>query len=62
MAADQSTDKETLDKAVEETFASAQKIGEVMQKAQQEPAAPGSDEKKSEKKDGDVQEGEVVEE
>jgi molecular chaperone DnaK len=61
LAADPASDKETLDKAVEETFAAAQKIGEVMNKANQEQPAPGADEK-SDKKDGDVQEGEVVEE
>lgn len=61
LAADPEADKETLDKAVEETFAAAQKIGEVMNKANQEQPASGADEK-SDKKDGDVQEGEVVEE
>ncbi len=61
LAADPNADKETIDKAVEETFASAQKIGEVMQK-DQATATPGTEEKSSSKKDGDVQEGEVVEE
>jgi len=64
--------KEDLDKAVEETLTSAQKIGEAMQKAQQAAGAAkpesepeNKDDKKSEDKKtakGDVQEGEVVEE
>jgi molecular chaperone DnaK len=63
--------KEELDKATEETFASAQKMGEAMQKAQQETAAKagGADkgeEKKDEKEKGkdkkDAEEGQVVEE
>lgn len=61
LAQDQNADKETIDKAVEETFAAAQKIGEVMQKAQAE--APKSDEKSDKKSDedkGSAQEGEVV--
>jgi molecular chaperone DnaK len=61
--------KEELDKATEETFASAQKMGEAMQKAQQAEAAKGAkdekgEEKKEEKgkeKEG-AQEGQVVEE
>ena len=61
--------KEELEKAIEATFKSAQKIGEVMQKAQSETAAP--DGEKSEKSDGEkakssekpeAEEGEVVNE
>ncbi len=63
---DQNADKETIDKAVDETFAAAQKIGEVMQKAQaQAPKAEEgeakSDEKKSTDDKGSAEEGEVVE-
>ncbi|MBU1967233.1 molecular chaperone DnaK [Patescibacteria group bacterium] len=61
--------KEELDKATEETFTSAQKMGEAMQKAQHAKATEGekSEEKKDEKKKGKddkdkAQEGEVVEE
>ncbi len=63
--------KEELEKAMEETLTSAQKIGEAMQKAQAAKASAKqddkeskkSDEKKSEKKDDkDVEEGEVVKE
>lgn len=59
--------KESIDKAVDETFKSAQKIGEVMQKAQQEAAAKPTDEaqksdSKSEDSKGGAQEGEVVNE
>ena len=58
--------KEELDKATEETFASAQKMGEAMQKAQQAEAAQGAkgEDKKEEKgkdKEG-AEEGQVVEE
>ncbi len=65
LADDESATAESLDKAIEETYASAQKIGEVMQKAQEaaaksgaaagESAEPseGADEKKSGKKETD---------
>ena len=64
LAQDQNADKETIDKAVDETFAAAQKIGEVMQKAQAEAGTPNeaaekSDDKKSDDK-GKAQEGEVI--
>jgi len=60
--------KEEIDSAVDATFKSAQKIGEVMQKAQQAEAAagatgPDADVKKTEKSDADsAEEGEVVNE
>ena len=61
--------KEELDKATEETFASAQKMGEAMQKAQAAEAAkePKGEENKSKKKEKgkdkeDAEEGQVVEE
>lgn len=70
LAAQEDVTKEDLDSATDEMFKSAQKIGEVMQKAQTEgaqtnPAAADSnqDEKRSSKeKKGDVEEGEVVNE
>ncbi len=43
LAEDESATPEALDKAVEETYKSAQKIGEVMQKAQAESAKPGAE-------------------
>ncbi len=72
LAAKEDVSKEEIDKAVEATFKSAQKIGEVMQKAQAEKAAADAstpdakatgDAKKSEKSDekGAAEEGEVVE-
>ena len=42
LADDESATAEALDKAVEETYASAQKIGEVMQKAQADAAQAGA--------------------
>ncbi|PIY80292.1 MAG: molecular chaperone DnaK [Candidatus Pacebacteria bacterium CG_4_10_14_0_8_um_filter_42_14] len=61
--------KEELEKAVEATFKSAQKIGEVMQKAQAEPSAPDADKDgKSDDTDSkssdkpEAEEGEVVNE
>ncbi len=62
LAQDQNADKETIDKAVDETFKAAQKIGEVMNKSggSAEPTAESGD-KKSESDKGDAQEGEVVE-
>ena len=68
LAAKEEVGKEELEKAIEATMASAQKIGEAMQKAQAAKAGTGSDasgeteenEKADDKKD--VQEGEVVEE
>lgn len=76
LAAQENVTKEELDKATEEMFKSAQKIGEAMQKAGAQPgqtgptgagAADGStasdDAKKSDKKDkGSAEEGEVVNE
>ncbi len=76
LAAKDDVTKEEIDKAVDATFKSAQKIGEVMQKAQQEEAAkagtagagaaPDSDDK-ADTKGGDsakgtAEEGEVVNE
>lgn len=77
LAAKDDASKEDLDKAVEETFKSAQKMGEVMQKAQAETAQGGatgaqageteadgeakSKDKKSDDK-GAAEEGEVVKE
>ena len=43
LAAQESATKEDLDKATEEMFKSAQKIGEAMQKAGAQPGAPGTD-------------------
>lgn len=67
LAAKSDATKEELDAAVEQTLTSAQKIGEAMQKAQQEKAsakpdeAGKPDEAKSEKSDSDkAEEGEVV--
>jgi molecular chaperone DnaK len=60
--------KEELDKATEETFASAQKMGEAMQKSQAAEAAkkPKGEEKKTDEKKGKdkegAEEGQVVEE
>lgn len=74
LAAKDDTTKEALEKAAEETLTSAQKLGEAMQKANAEKAAPASDdatkdgkksEEKGKSKDKDTdsaQEGEVVEE
>lgn len=72
LAAKEDVSKDELEKAIEATFASAQKIGEVMQKAQAEQAAAASktesagapegkdaDKKADDKKD--AEEGEVVE-
>ncbi len=55
--------KEELDKAIEATYAQAQKIGEVLskqQKASQADATDAKDEKKSEKNDDKPEEGEIV--
>ncbi len=61
LAQDQEASKETIDKAIEETFAAAQKIGEVMQKAQAEaPKAEEKSETKPEDDKGKAEEGEVV--
>ncbi|NCN82727.1 MAG: molecular chaperone DnaK [Candidatus Pacebacteria bacterium] len=74
LAAKDDATKEELDKAVEATFASAQKIGEVMQKAQAEaapnPEAAAEDDKKpddgkdakEEEPSKDAEEGEVIKE
>ena len=74
LAAKEDVTKEEIDAAVDATFKSAQKIGEVVQKAQAEEAAKGSanpaeatagasDAKKAKKDDtGSVEEGEVVNE
>ncbi len=73
LAAKDDVAKEDLDKAIEATMTSAQKIGEAMQKAQaaKASAAPGADDKgeakSGESKDGETdkkeaQEGEVVKE
>ena len=66
LAAKEDVSKEEIDKAVDATFKSAQKIGEVMQKAQAEEAAKGTpesakaeDTKKSDDKGG-AEEGEVI--
>lgn len=65
LAADESADKDTLDKAVADTFEAAQKIGEVMQQEGAAPDTAGDEPKKSSKKDTkekpDAEEGEVVE-
>jgi molecular chaperone DnaK len=61
LAQDQDATKETIDKAIEETFAAAQKIGEAMQKAQAEaPKAEEKAESKSDEDKGKAEEGEVV--
>ncbi len=72
LAADENATKEQLDKAIEDTMKSAQKIGEAMQKAQAEKEkseketktedGKKDEEKKEEKKKGEdeVVEGEVV--
>lgn len=78
LAGKEDATKEELDKATQETFASAQKMGEAMQKAQAEKAAAGAKtegadkgekkgekDKKNEKKGDDkdsAEEGQVVEE
>ena len=71
LAAQDDVTKEQLDTATDEMFKSAQKIGEVMQKANAEKAASGgdatgeapSDEKKADEKGKkDAEEGEVVNE
>lgn len=71
LAAQESATKEELDKATDEMFKSAQKIGEAMQKAGAQPGADGeakadagSDSDKDKKDDGkkDAEEGEVVNE
>ncbi|MCA9369022.1 MAG: molecular chaperone DnaK [Pseudomonadales bacterium] len=68
LAAKEDVSKEEIDKAVDATFKSAQKIGEVMQKAQQaeadaKPASSDAEDTKSKKSDkGAVEEGEVVNE
>jgi len=65
LSQDESADKETLDKAVADTFAAAQKIGEVMQQQNTADgdAAENSESKKEDKsaKKGAAEEGEVVE-
>lgn len=75
LAAKEDATKEELDKATEEMFQSAQKIGEAMQKAGAQPGQPeaegttptgeaggASEEKKDDKKKGEAEEGEVVNE
>jgi len=72
LAGKEDATKEELDKAVEATFASAQKIGEVMQKAQAEEASQPeekegesdekADSKKKKKSSDEAEEGEVVSE
>ena len=72
LAAKEDVSKEEIDKAVDATFKSAQKIGEVMQKAQADEAAKagaaepgkGDNAKKDKKSDdkGAAEEGEVVNE
>ncbi len=68
LVADENATKEQIDTAVQETLASAQKIGEAMQKAQAEEAQQGGGEAPaaaetadSDKKDAKPTEGEVVE-
>ncbi|MCD8545915.1 Hsp70 family protein, partial [Candidatus Woesebacteria bacterium] len=65
LSQDESADKETLDKAVSETFEAAQKIGEVMQQAGATPDGAEAKEAKGAKKEkdakADAEEGEVVE-
>jgi molecular chaperone DnaK len=63
LAAKEEASKEEIEKAIEATFASAQKIGEAMQKANASQAQPSenSEAEKAEKKDDkDAEEGEVV--
>lgn len=71
LAAQDSATKEELDKATDEMFKSAQKIGEAMQKAGAQPGTEGaaadgaetkSDNKKDDKEKGKAEEGEVVNE
>lgn len=72
LAAQESATKEELDKATDEMFKSAQKIGEAMQKAGAQPGAEGaeaadggeskSEDKKDDKEKGKAEEGEVVNE
>lgn len=69
LAAQESATKEELDKATDEMFKSAQKIGEAMQKAGAQPGANGeakadSDSKDDKKEDSkkEAEEGEVVNE
>lgn len=67
LAAKEDATKEELDSAVDETFKAAQKIGEVMQKAQAESSqADGDQAEGSDTKDGDdtadAEEGQVVDE
>jgi molecular chaperone DnaK len=73
LAAQESATKEELDKATDEMFKSAQKIGEAMQKAGAQPGAAGaegsasaetssSEDKKDDKEKGKAEEGEVVNE
>lgn len=66
LAAKEDASKEDLDKAIEATYTSAQKIGEVLAK-QQQATKPEGEEKKDEKseekkKDDKAEEGEVVKE
>lgn len=67
LAEDDSATKESLEEATKETFESAQKMTEAMQKAQAEAGAKegakkDSADKADDKKDGDVEEGEVINE
>lgn len=70
LAAKEDATKEELDKATDEMFQSAQKIGEAMQKAGAKPGEESdssdgvekSDDKKDDKKKSDAEEGEVVNE
>lgn len=69
LAAKEDVSKDELEKAIEATFASAQKMGEVMQKAAAAKAAPAdgkegkpAEEKKNNDEKKDVEEGEVVKE
>lgn len=65
LANDESSSKETLDTAISETFAAAQKIGEVMQQAQAGESAEAKptekDAKDTDGKKPDVEEGEIIE-
>jgi molecular chaperone DnaK len=65
LAGSDSATKEQLDAATQETFAAAQKLGEINQQAAEAPAADGeaqpTDDKKSDDK-GKAEEGEVVKE
>ncbi|MPM85807.1 Chaperone protein dnaK2 [bioreactor metagenome] len=63
LAAKEESSKEEIEKAIEATFASAQKIGEAMQKANASQAQPSENpegENAEKKGDKDAEEGEVV--